>query len=311
MRAGPFTRAQAIAAGYSAARIRRFLADGAWVVVRHGVYVPASALAAVADDPERRHAVEVSALLLALGRDAVGAGSSAARILGLDTLREPAELVVLVDGPVMRGARRDGYVVRRAALPAGHRTTRHGVPITTAARTVLDLAREWPLVDAVVAADSAMRTARTSLSELHAVLADCAGWPGIQRATRVVDLADPNCESALESISRVAMHTEGLPPPRTQVVISDANGPFARVDFLWYDERVIGEADGLGKYEPDGRRSVRDIVRAEKRREERLADAGYEVVRWGWEDAQTPARLAQRLRASFARGIERQRGRAA
>lgn len=165
--------------------------------------------------------------------------------------------------------------------------------------------------DAVFAADSALRIGRTTLSELHAVLADCAGWPGIQRATRVVDLADPNCESALESISRVAMHTEGLPAPRTQVVISDANGPFARVDFLWDDERVIGEADGLAKYEPDGRRSVRDIVRAEKRREERLADAGYEVVRWGWEDAQTPARLAQRLRAAFARGIERQRGRAA
>lgn len=311
VREGPFTRAQAIAAGYSAARIRRLLADGTWVVVRHGVYLLASVLTAAADDPERRHALEVSALLLAMGRDAVGAGSSAARILGLDTLGGPGELVVLVDGQVMRGERRDGYVVRRAALPAGHRTTRLGVPITSAARTVVDLAREWPLVDAVVVADSALRTARTTPAELHAVLADCAGWPGTQRATRAVDLADPNCESPLESISRVAMHTEGVPAPRTQAVISDGNGPFARVDFLWDGERVIGEADGLAKYEPDGRRSVRDIIRAEKRREERLADAGYEVVRWGWEDAQNPRRLARRLRAALARGVERRRGRAA
>lgn len=268
-------------------------------------------MSAVADDPQRRHALEVGAVLLALGRDAVGAGPSAARILGLDTVGGPAELIVLVDGRAMRGERRDGYIVRRAALPAGHRTIRHGVPVTTASRTVVDLAREWPLTDAVVAADSALRTARMSLPELHAVLADCAGWPGVRRAARVAGLADPNSESALESISRVAMHTEGIPVPRTQVVINDVNGPFARVDFLWEDVRVIGEADGLAKYEPDGRRSVRDIVRAEKRREERLVDAGYEVVRWRWEDAQNPRRLAQRLRAAFARGVERQRGRAA
>lgn len=107
------------------------------------------------------------------------------------------------------------------------------------------------------------------------------------------------------------MHTEGIPAPRTQVVIRDANGAFARVDFLWDDLRVIGEADGLTKYEPDERRAVRDIVRTEKRREERLADAGYEVVRWGWQDARTPKRLARRLLAAFARGVERQRGRAA
>ncbi|WP_051399914.1 CarB family protein [Haloechinothrix halophila] len=311
MKAGPFTRAQALAAGHSPTRIRRLLTDATWVAVRHGVYVPASTLAAVANDPQRKHALEVSALLLALGRGAVGAGPSAAQILGLDTLDEPAELAVLVNGRAMRGERRDGYVIRRATLPDEHRTTRHGVPITTAARTIVDLAREWPLVNAVVATDSTLRTARTSLPELHTVLADCAGWPGIQHAARVVDLADPDCESALEAISRVAIHTEGLPAPRTQAVISDANGPFARVDFLWEHARVIGEADGLAKYESDGRRNVRDIVRAEKRREERLVDAGYEVVRWGWEDARNPQRLAHRLRGAFTRGCHRQRGRAA
>lgn len=34
-----------------------------------------------------------------------------------------------------------------------------------------------------------------------------------------------------------------------------------------------------------------------------------EVVRWGWEDANDPIRLGQRLRAAFARGAERRRGR--
>lgn len=83
------------------------------------------------------------------------------------------------------------------------------------------------------------------------------------------------------------------------------------MDFLWEDAPVIGEADGLAKYRPTDWRTTRDIVRAEKRREERLADLGYEVVRWGWEDANDPPRLAHRLRAAFARGLERRRGRLA
>lgn len=120
--AGPFTRAQALAAGYTPSRIRRLLADGAWVVMRHGIYVPRSTVTALAGDPRRRHALEVAAVLLALGRDAVGAGSSAAWILGLDVLDEPTDLVVLVNGKTMRGTRRDDYVIRRATLPPAHRT---------------------------------------------------------------------------------------------------------------------------------------------------------------------------------------------
>lgn len=86
------------------------------------------------------------------------------------------------------------------------------------------------------------------------------------------------------------------------------DAPGYPTDFLWDEVRVIGEADGLAKYQPDGVRTTREIVRAEKRREERLTDAGYEIVRWGWQDANDPPRLARRLRAAFARGAQRQRG---
>lgn len=302
----PFSRAQAIAAGYQPASIRRLLRRGEWVQLRRGVYVLTRALAEAAQDPRRRHALEVAGLLLALTCDGVAAGTSAAQILGLETLEEmPGELVVVISDPRVRGECREGCVIRVAELPGHHRATQLGVPITSAARTVIDMARKWPLRDAVVLADSALRLGRTSIAELNQVLADCAGWPGIVVAQHAVDLADPKAESVLESVSRVAMHDEGLPMPRTQAVIGGA-----RVDFLWEDLAVIGEADGLGKYVADGRRSTRDIVRAEKRREERLLDAGYEIVRWGWEDACHPLRLAHRLRAAFARGVERRRGRA-
>jgi very-short-patch-repair endonuclease len=306
--AGPFTAAQAWAAGFTRSDVRRFVRCGQWILLRRGVYITASGLARADGDANRRLALDVSALRLALEWDAVAGGMTAARLWGFELLsmHVPRTLVVVTDDPDAVARSRADYVVRTAALPVGHRAIRHGVPVTSAARTALDLARTSPFVHGVVAVDSALRLRLVTVSELEVVLADGARWPGIERARRVVKFADMRSESVLESVSRVAMHEQGIAMPRTQVVIGDA-----RVDFLWDDVRVVGEADGLGKYEPSGARTTRDIVRAEKRREEQLADAGFEVVRWGWEDARNPPRLARRLRAAFERGVERQRGRTA
>lgn len=305
----PFTADQARAAGCSKAEIRRALRNGRWVALRRGVYVEASRLAAVAECAEARHALEVAGLLLALDFDAVAGGTSAARILGFELLGQvAADPVLLTDAPGVKGTHRNGYLLRSAELPGHHRAVRHGVPVTSAARTVVDLARTQSFREGVVVADSAMHQGLVTADQLRDVIEDCAAWSGIARARRVVDFADPRAESVLESVSRVAMHEQNLPAPRTQVTLGDVSGPRCRVDFLWDDVRVVGEADGLGKYEPDGGRSARDILRAEKRPEEWLADAGYEVVRWGWEDANDAPRLAQRMRAAFARGADRQRG---
>jgi len=304
------TRAQAVAAGIPSAEIRRLLRSGRWTALRRGVYVERSLRDAVSRDPERLHAIEVAALLLVLEHPAVAATTSSARILGLEFLRPPPrELVVVSNHPQVKGERRDGYVLRHAALPDHHVRVRHGVALTAAARTVIDLAGELPFKDAVVLADSALRLGRASTRQLREVLCDCHGWSGIRRAQEVVAFADKKSGSVLESVSRVAFREQGIPPPDTQVAIGDEWEQYGEVDFLWEEFNVIGEADGLGKYEPDARRSVRDKVRAEKRREERLGDAGYEVVRWGWEDANNPPRLAGRIRAAFVRGSERRRGR--
>lgn len=312
MDSAPFTTTQARQRGYTPAHIRRLVACREWTVLRRGVYVETVVMEAATRVPGRRHALDVAALLLSLDYDAVAAGASAVRIWNLDTLQPPAdEVVVATDQPGIVSRRRGDYVVHAATLPPAHRAHRHGVAVTSAARTVVDIARTSRFVDGVVVADSALHRRLTTPRELTAILADCAGWPGIARARRVVAFADAASESALESISRVAMAQQGVPAPRTQVTLGDHIGFGARVDFLWPEQKVIGEADGLGKYEASGGRSTREIVRAEKRREERLADAGYEIIRWGWEDARRPGRLGFRLRAALARGAERQRGRLA
>lgn len=287
--------------------MRRMLRRGTCVSLRRGVYVEEDVRANAMRDGRRAHALEIAALRLGIDCDVVAGGASAACIIGLETLVGPRELTVLTEDDARRCRQRHGYVLRVASLPPHHREHRFGVPVTSTARTVVDIARWGTLAEGVVVADSALRQRAVTARQLADVHAEFLGWRGASRARRALALADPRAESVLESVSRVAMHEQGVPAPRLQVVLGDDEGPFARADFLWDDCGVIGEADGLGKYEPDGRRTTREIVRDEKRREERLAALGFTVVRWGWRTAMNPPLLAERLNAGFARSVGRSR----
>ena len=70
-----------------------------------------------------------------------------------------------------------------------------------------------------------------------------------------------------------------------------------RVDFL-VAGRVVVEFDGLLKYRgEDGP----EVVVAEKRREDRLRELGYEVVRVTWDELAHPERILARIRAALLR----------
>ena len=81
--------------------------------------------------------------------------------------------------------------------------------------------------------------------------------------------------------------------------ITNRAGRFlGRVDFYWDEFGVVGEADGLGKYDR-GAAALRD----EKVRQGEMEDAGLIFVRWGWTDLRPFAPTAARLRAAFVRGV--------
>jgi very-short-patch-repair endonuclease len=83
----------------------------------------------------------------------------------------------------------------------------------------------------------------------------------------------------------------GLPSPELQAWVQGADGRPYRADFYWRERRVIGEADGLVEY------GSIDDVRAEKRREDALRQAGFALVRWTSEELRrTPDRVLGRLR---------------
>lgn len=129
----------------------------------------------------------------------------------------------------------------------------------------------------VVVADSALHANKVSRDQMRRMLTACARWPGHETARRVVEFADGRAESVLESCARVVFHEHGLEPPDLQVWISGSN---YRADFLWPEDKVIAECDGLAKYEEDPKRKIAEQIR----RDNVLRRLGYEVIHFTWED---------------------------
>lgn len=85
-----------------------------------------------------------------------------------------------------------------------------GVPVTTVARTMVDLARALPLRDGLVAMDAALHSGQVTQEQLRAVLDQCRRWPWIRRAAQAVALSDAAAESALESSRGGALLAQGV-----------------------------------------------------------------------------------------------------
>lgn len=308
---GPFTTAHALAWGLTRDDMRSAVRSGQWLRLRHGIFVTAGDRALAAASNQTLHAQDVQALRLAMSRRRlVAAGTSAAQIYGLDLRSTPtSDLVVVTDDPGVASTHRDGYFLRVAHLPDEHVLERHGVPITSPARTLIDLAAHRGFDDGLVASESAYRSKLITRDELLAAVDDSEGRPGIHVVRDCLSFADPDSGSVLESVSRITMRALGIPMPLTQVVLVDDGYVLIRVDFLWPWLRLVGEADGMAKYSLNGRQPLA-ALRAEREREQMIRDLDWDIVRWDWRIANDPRLLGERLNAAFARAAERLQGRA-
>lgn len=288
-----------LAAGLTKRELARLVSAGDLVRVRHGTYAKARMVAAAAADPMLAHALEVAGALARQPR-AIASHQSAATLRGLGLLNRPSADTVWVTVPpdARAGSYRRANVIRHsAALPDAHVTRLFGVPMTTAARTTVDIARTGTFMAGVVTADSALLQGWTSKTELRRVLASCDGWPGIGNARTVVEFATSSAESVFESCARVVFHERGLPPPELQVsIFGGDSSSIARVDFFWRAHRVVAEADGLLKYQ-----SGADAI-AELKRDRLLREAGLDVIHFTWEELfREPERVVGRILAAFER----------
>lgn len=277
-------------------QMRSLVRSGELVRLRYGVYATKRAVVSAEGDPRRGHALRAAAVIAAVGRDTVASHHSAAAIHGIDLLNHPGPTVTLTCPPSRRSSRlrSAGVLLQAAELPADHVTSRFGIGVTTAPRTVVDLARTSSFMAAVVAADSALRAGLTTAAELAAMCGACRQWPGVKQARKVAEFSDGLAESVLESCARVVFHQLKLEPPELQVTIR-GDGFLYRVDFCWPHHRTIAEADGLAKYA-----SKNDIL-AQFRRDRLLRDTGYKVVHFIWRELfESPQLVVARIRAAFS-----------
>ncbi|PZS20446.1 MAG: hypothetical protein DLM57_01735 [Pseudonocardiales bacterium] len=293
------TRAQARTCGLPDASVRSLVRRGVWCACAYGVLgvvtVPQldTAEARVRVDADRRrHALAAAAGALRHPGHVVS-GASAAVLHGLPLLHTPIAAQLTAAAPATPGVRRK-VLVRPAALEPGCVADWFGAPVTTTARTIVDLARH-DRADGLMAADAAVRAQLITEAAIEQVVLRCGGWPGIRQARDVTALASPLAESPLESLTRLALHDSGFPAPELQVVIDDdAYGRHYRVDMLWRERRLVLEADGKVK-------CTRDELWREKRRELRLTRLGYRVERVTWADVLYDwPESAGRLRAILA-----------
>ncbi|WP_138999330.1 type IV toxin-antitoxin system AbiEi family antitoxin domain-containing protein [Rhodococcus zopfii] len=266
----PLFRRDALAAGRTDAELRRAVRRGDLTRLTPGVYLDSKGTRHL--DDIGRHAIHARAAGVKLGSCAALSHISAAVLHGFDVWRTDLGRVHVTNGRDAGGQRSATRYVHAGRLD-GDVVELDGVRVTSPARTVVDLARTVSADEAVVIGDSALR----SFPGLcYGGLLDVPRT-GIAAARRVIGFLDGRSESPGESLGRLRLRDSGIPDPDLQRIIRTPRGVFvARVDYFWERWGIVGEFDGMAKYEGV------DDVRAEKRREDALRDLGFEVVRWTW-----------------------------
>lgn len=230
------------------------------------------------------------AAVLAAGADAVLSHRSAAALWGI---RETAASRIDVTLPRW-SRRRAGIAAHQAALGPDEITVRCGIPVTSAPRTLLDLASLLAPRQLERAAEQAEALALTDPLSLGDLVARHHGRPGVRALRRILDswhVGATLTRSELEERFVSFLDARGFARPEVNAWIETAAGWF-EVDFLWRRERVIVELDG---YMHHGTRAAFERDRA---RDRALQAAGWRVIRVTWRQLHdAPNEVAKELRA--------------
>lgn len=287
---GVLTRRAAVAAGVSSAELGQALSGGVLHRVRPGLYVDALGWH---DAPPWERFTRTVGAVLATNSRWVASHHAALAVHGLP-LVEVDFTVVDVAAAVRTSKVRPGIHVHRLA-PEHTKLPDARPRVLPVAHACVLTAAASGVVSGVCAMDAALHRSLCTRADLEAALTHPGVRYGALRARTAVAGADGLSESPGESRTRLALGSLGV-EVLSQVELRDREGFIGRVDLL-VEGLVVVEFDGATKYAgADGR----EALMHEKRREERLRDAGYRVVRVTWSDLADPARLLRRVREALA-----------
>jgi very-short-patch-repair endonuclease len=271
---GVVSRAQLLSAGVSAKVIEVRVRRESLISLHRGVY-------AVGHRQLRREGYWLAAVL-AVGR---GAALSHRQAAGLHGFRPSNGSTIDVTTKRDRGGLAGIWVHRTRALEDEDVTEIDGIPVTTASRTLVDLA-------GMVAEDHLARALREAdrlqildVRGIERVLARTAHRTGKghqrmrEALARYATIAHADTRSTLEDDFLRLVHRADLPPPQTNVPLCGL-----KVDALWANERVVVELDGLAYH------LNRHSFQEDRERDRKLTLAGYRVLRYTWKDLTRDAR---------------------
>lgn len=282
---GITTRAELLASGLSPAAIRHRLDRGLLHPLFPGVY-------AIGRPQVSREGWWLAAVFAA-GPGAALSHRAAARLWEiLEHGGGHPDVVVPSQGG--RRTRRGMTVHRCATLRPADVTRRDGIPVTTLARTLVDLAG---VVDDRTLRAAVRRAAaihRLDLVALRRQLDQPRREPRRARLRATLDRWVPGLqltESEFEAHFLALCARHRLPLPEPQVRIGDH-----RADFLWEAQRLVVETDSARWHDTDAGRGD-DYVK-----ERALRAAGYEVLRFTRAEViNQPALVAREIRRTLAR----------
>lgn len=272
---GVLTRAQLTASGLSAHGIHERVRTRRLLRLHRGIY-------AIGHRRLRREGHWLAAVL-ACGRGAVLSHASAA---ALWNLRGSAATRADVTVPSQNGrVSRDGIRIHRSGrLGAQDVTTKDRIPITTVARTLLDLADVLPKQALKRAIDE---SEYLRLFDMTALVAVVEANPGRRGARLLKAAAEPPhlTRSELENRFLALCSRHRIPEPLSNVTLCGYE-----VDAFWPHAKLVVELDGYAAH------GTRRAFQSDRQRDRRLVRAGFRPIRLTAGDLRRERLLAAELR---------------
>lgn len=283
---GVVSRGQLISAGVSRDQIARRVHRNRLRPLQRGVYLVGPLMVARA---------QPMSAVLCCGESAVVSHHSAAVLW---EIVDPSAASKSVDITIPAGARRHrpGVNIHRTALQPDEMMRLDALPVTTAARTLFDLASRIAGRDLERLIAEALSRRVTSQAALATLMQRYEHRPAARRLSMFLDgdRQPALSRSAAEDAFLVLTGKAQLPRPEANVRVEGHE-----VDFYWRTERLVVEMDGFA-YHGSRRSFERD-----RRRDAVLAAAGLRVMRVTWRQLEDEreallVRLAQALARSGA-----------
>jgi REase_MTES_1575 len=240
------------------------------------------------------------AAVLACGPGAVLSHRSAG---ALHELRATSRSRIEITVPGRTARNHPGIQVHRSTtLTPADITTVDSIPVTTIARTILDLATVLPRRAVERAIDQAEilqaldgRALADQLARNHKLAAARLVRSILERHRAGTTPTRNDFEERLLAVVRGA----NLPDPEVNaLVIPPDGGPAFSVDFVWRQQRLIVETDGYATH------GTRRAFEGDRRRDQLLTLAGWRIVRITWlqlvEEPEQTAQLIAGLLAAAA-----------